>query len=70
MDEDKPPQKKVLSAEDVETFVKKLIDSVVYKSLTITDEELPAKTDDWAEQLKEFYAALKSNERQEIYIKC
>jgi hypothetical protein len=68
--EDKPPRKKKLSAEDMEKFAKKLKDSVVHKSSTITNEQLPAETDKRAEQLREFHAALKSNERQETYIKC
>jgi hypothetical protein len=44
----------------MEKFKKKLKDSVVHKSLTITDERLPDETGERAEQLREFYAALKS----------
>jgi hypothetical protein len=68
--EELPPRRKELSAEDMEKFAKKLKDSVVYKSSTITNEQLPDEADERAKQLREFHAALKSNERQETYIKC
>jgi hypothetical protein len=70
MDEDKPPRKKKLSAEGMEKFAKKLKDSDLLESSLLTDEELPAQTDERAKQLREFHAALESNERQETYLKC
>ena len=68
-DKKKRSVKKPMTAEQRESFYKKLKDSVVTKKVE-ADESLPDTPEKLAEQLREFHAAIHSGKRHETYMKC
>ena len=68
--EEKKTTKKLWTAEQEEKFYKQLKDSIVSRKVEVTDDNPPATTEQLAEQLKEFHAAIDSNKQNETYMKC